>query len=131
METLVCNLAEGELRKFIKKVLSYTPPKKPCKTCGKMKFLALFSKNSALKSGFSNYCRACSKKKWLKYKKEHGIKLPPGFCQEDAKEVPLSPEEKFLDSYADSDVIVKGVLVMQKGKVLDDKWYQEKLARLT
>lgn len=105
--------------------------KKPCNICHLPKPLSQFSKNKQRKDGLSNHCRDCTKKKWLKYKKEHGIKLPLGFSYEDAKEVPLSPEEKFMDFYADSDVTVKGVLVMQNGKVLDDEWYQKKLKRFS
>ena len=54
-----------------------------------------------------------------------------GFTWQDISKAGSSTlEEEFNGLYGVSDVRVKGRLVMRKGKILDIKWYQEKLARL-
>jgi len=42
----------------------------------------------------------------------------------------LTINEEFKGFYRGSDVEVKGKVVMQKGKVVDEEWYQEKLSSI-
>ena len=54
-----------------------------------------------------------------------------GFTWKDINKASSSTlEEEFNGLYGVSDVRVKGRLVMSKGKILDTKWYQKKLAKL-
>ncbi len=96
---------------------------KPCKICHLEKPLTEFSKDSQLKSGISNRCKACDKEKNSKRYK--------GFSWKDVKDAcPTTPESELAGLYGTSDVRVKGKLVMRKGQVLDEAWYQRKLDKL-
>jgi len=53
-----------------------------------------------------------------------------GFTWKDVSDIPATPESDFLGLYGTSDVRVRGKLVMRKGKILDEGWYQKKLRRL-
>ncbi len=96
---------------------------KLCKICHLEKPLTEFSKDSQLKSGISNRCKACDKEKNSKRYK--------GFSWKDVKDAyPITPESELAGLYGTSDVRVKGKLVMRKGQVLDEAWYQRKLDKL-
>ena len=98
---------------------------KICKVCHVKQPLTNFSKDSQLKSGLSNRCKTCDKIKNGKrsYRKRQSVL---GW-QEVTKRLSPSPEEQFKDLYGNADVEHKGKLVMEKGKILDEKWYQRKL----
>lgn len=96
---------------------------KPCKICHTTKPLTEFGKDAQVKSGISNRCKACAKVKNAKRKRV-------GFTWKDAQQLTTTPEEKFDGLYGTSNVKVKGKLVMRKGKILDEAWYQKKLRRL-
>ena len=104
---------------------------KICSRCHLEKPLSQFNKDSSLKSGFASYCKACSRIKWLEYKERHNITKIGGFSNEDARPVRVSPEEKFQDIFASVEYyIFGGKYVMKEGKILDQKWYQKKLAHI-
>ena len=96
---------------------------KPCKICHITKPLTEFGKDAQVKSGISNRCKACDKIKNAKRKRV-------GFIWQDVKNLSETLEEKFDGLYGTSNVKVKGKLVMRKGKVIDEAWYQKKLNRL-
>ena len=95
---------------------------KRCKICYKEKLLTEFSKDSQVKSGISNRCKACDKIK--------NSKRGKGFTWKDATDIPATPESDFTDLYGTCDVWARGKLVMKGGKVLDEEWYRGKLRRL-
>ncbi len=97
---------------------------KPYKVCYTEKPLTEFSKDSQLKSGISNRCKACDK---IKNSKRSGNK---GFTWEDVKALTLTPEEEFSDLFGNCNIWAKGKLVMKKGVVIDEEWYRGKLERL-
>lgn len=102
---------------------------KPCKICHLTKALTEFSKNSQLKSGISNRCKACDKKQ--NDKRFPQTRQTIGFSWQDiSKGLLLSLEEEFNGLYGNSTIREKGKLVMSKGKVLDQEWYQGKLSKL-
>jgi len=43
---------------------------------------------------------------------------------------PATPEEEFSDLFGNSNIRVKGKLVIKGGKVVDEEWYRGKLERL-
>ena len=54
-----------------------------------------------------------------------------GFTWQNISKASLTTlEDEFNGLYGVSDVWVNSKLVMSKGKILDIKWYQKKLARL-
>ena len=97
---------------------------KSCKICHLEKPLTEFSKDSQLKSGTSNRCKACDKVKNTKQRPGKG------FDWNDVKIIALTPEHDFQTIFGGGDIEVKGKLVMKAGKVLDEEWYQGKLRQL-
>ena len=98
---------------------------KPCKICHITKPLTEFSKDSQVKSGISNSCKACDKIRNAKRKRRKGFNW-----QDVTKGFLTTAEEEFEGLYGNSTVKHKGKLVMKKGKVIDKKWYKKKLARI-
>lgn len=103
---------------------------KPCKVCHKTKPLTEFSKDSQLKSGIKNHCKVCDKKINKKnYYQKKGRQLK-GFNWQDFKSLSSTLEDEFDGLYGNSDIKVKGKLVMRKGQILDEEWYKSKLYQL-
>lgn len=102
---------------------------KRCRKCCTLKPLAEFYKDPKGRLGRRSSCKDCTKKrekkKYYQKRKSEGVNWI-----EVSKALSLSPEEKFELLYGGSTVRVKGKLVMKKGKVIDEKWYQKKLNRL-
>lgn len=54
-----------------------------------------------------------------------------GFTWKDVSELsPTTAEEEFYNLFGNCNIWVKGKLVMKKGKIIDNKWYQKKLRQL-
>ncbi len=97
---------------------------KPCKICHTVKPFTEFCKNSQIKSGISNRCKACDKIKNSKRIKGKG------WGWKDIKSLSPTLEQEFDDLFGSCNVWAKGKLVMRKGEILDEEWYQKKLCQL-
>ena len=103
---------------------------KPCRLCHKVKSLVKFSRDAGYKLGIKTYCKLCEKGLNKKYYQKRKRNLKGFNWQDVSKGLTLTAEDEFDSLYGNSDVRIKGKLVMRKGNIIDEKWYQKKLAQI-
>lgn len=94
---------------------------KRCGKCGKVKPLSLFYLQSLAAGGrkHQSRCKECSKISGQEYQRRR--KANQTFAQK------VDKEEDLLSTYSKADVRINGKLVMKNGKVLNLKWWKNKL----